>query len=201
MMYEFRIRAKDIPSLNKMIVDAAAAIQGGTTPEISKEVVATKVAFPEIPACAVATPSVEVDSTGAPWNPAIHSSSRKKKKDGTWTLRRNSQADADGTESDEVAATPSLPTMPGVPSLPAMPMPSLPPLPQVDGVYSLATFKSNFPNIVADLVNQGKLTREYSKMLCQHFNIAELHMITQDDAKLRSVFETFVKLDWVKSAE
>lgn len=57
-----------------------------------------------------AAAAVDTDSTGAEWNPELHSSSRAKVADGTWKKRRNSGA-----------AQPAVPTPPAPPAPPAAP--------------------------------------------------------------------------------
>lgn len=58
------------------------------------------------------TPAVEMDSTGAEWNPELHASTKAKNQDGTWKKRRGA---GKAEDAPEPPATPSLPPLPPAP--------------------------------------------------------------------------------------
>lgn len=222
MLYEFRIRAKDMASLHSMILEAAENIKGGQTGKVYSEQPAVgHTAFPALPDCAVAQPmpiaqatqsaQPELDSAGVPWNPNFHTSTKAKKADGTWKARR-------GTGKDEApAAVPQAPVAPApMPTVPvAMPPfaempPAAPPLsvvpaapapmpapPGLPSAYTLETFKGNFVNLMADLVNKGKINQEYISRLKQHFNLKEIEDIVKNDIQTKELFDLLVSIGFV----
>jgi hypothetical protein len=223
MMYEFRIRAKDMASLHQMILEAADNIKGGSmgkvynqTPAVGHTVFPTTLpAFPEADA-APSTPSVEqdpdVDTAGVPYNPAIHSATRAKKADGTWKARRGANKDEAPVVAASPAAAPTLapppvPTshvpMPAFPEMPATPpLAALPPLPQpqalpTNGVYTFESFKANLVLLIADLVNKGKITQQYVGQLNQHFGTREIAEVVHKDAQARELYELFAQLEFI----
>lgn len=80
------------------------------------------------PLGAGSTASSDVDSKGVPYNPAIHSSSKAKNKDGTWRTRRNLDAKVAEVETNSRA-----PKSDGSAPPPFPPMAALPQFAQAPG--------------------------------------------------------------------
>lgn len=59
--------------------------------------------------------------------------------------------------------------------------------------HSYATFKANFTMVLAQLVNDGKITQEYIKSLKDHFGVKEVWNILASEKQCIEVFETFGK--------
>ena len=73
------------------------------------------------------TPAVEMDSTGAEWNPELHASTKARNQDGTWKKRRGAGKAEDAPEPPAAA--------PGLPPLP--PAPPTAPLVTMNDIYAL----------------------------------------------------------------
>lgn len=58
-------------------------------------------------------------------------------------------------------------------------------------VHSYATFKENLPNIVAQLINEGKLTQEYIAKLCTYFNIKHIWNVLASEAQCLELYNSF----------
>jgi len=86
--------------------------------------------------------------------------------------------------------TPSVPSM--VPQPTASVAPPLPAAPEpVTFSHSVETFRSKFLVTLAELVNQGKLTKPYVQQLCQFFQVDEIHKI--NDQQKDQLFDQFVQ--------
>ena len=83
------------------------------------------------------TPAVEMDSTGAGWNPELHASTKAKNQDGTWKKRRGAGKAEDAPELPSLPPGGQVP--PSVPDAPP-PLPPTPPavpLVTMNDIYAL----------------------------------------------------------------
>lgn len=80
--------------------------------------------------------SLDVDSTGAEWNPELHASTKAKNQDGAWKKRRGAgKAGNDGEDSDMQSVHAANAAAPSLPPLP--PAPPAAPLVTMNDIYAL----------------------------------------------------------------
>lgn len=117
----------------KLLTDAPLAYQGSVTGTGAIETPPQNIPKSEL------TPAVEMDSTGAEWNPELHASTKTKNSDGTWKKRRGAG------KAEDVPELPSLPpggqVPPSVPDAPPPLPPATPaaPLVTMNDIYALIT--------------------------------------------------------------
>ena len=135
--------------------------------------------------------SVELDKNGLPWDERIHSGSRKKNADGSWSKRKNvddatrSKVEAE-LRATMAGGTPAAaePTPPPVaPAAPVAPpaAPTLAPpgnLPPIPGAAQPDPAYSSFVQFIAqnthsDTNPAGRLTDEWVKTVLAHYGVAE----------------------------
>lgn len=114
---------------------------GGTPLDMQPATVASGAAVVPVgpPVSAAQTPSSELDATGLPWDPRIHSSTKSKNADNTWRAKRGTDEIRPAIEAQlrAAVAAPSAPAGTAVPPAPAtVPLP--PPLPAPPAPSSVA---------------------------------------------------------------
>lgn len=100
----------------------------------------------------VATASIEVDSTGAEWDPELHASTKAKNQDGTWKKRRGAGKAEDAPEP-----------------------PALPPLPPTDPAATLVTM-----NDIYALITNGKAVLNDVIAAAQAMGFADVGAFSRD---------------------
>lgn len=68
---------------------------------------------------------------------------------------------------------------------------------QAKPAYDLASFKKNFAMIMANLITEGKINREYITQLNGHFGLKEIWDITKDDAKTSELLNGFATAGFI----
>lgn len=154
----------------------------------------------------------ELDADNLPWDARIHASSREKKNDGTWRVRRNldkavlAQVTAElvskrAAVQQPVQAQAPVQTQASVsqpvqaqapvtqPVQQAQPPIVQPPMQNVG--HTVETFKANFAMVLAELINTGKINQEYVQQLCTFFQNPQLWSIT--DQQKEQLFYTWVQ--------
>ena len=58
--------------------------------------------------------------------------------------------------------------------------------------HSLATFTANLPLVLTSLINEGKITKEYTAELCTHFGVDAIWEIASDADKCTNLFDFLV---------
>ena len=147
---------------------------------------------------------VETDSTGAAWDPTIHSSSKVKTSHGVWKKRRGGEATnvvkptgglsaplADAPAN--VAAIQRAEVQNAVPEFAQGPAP----IGMAPNMYNVDSFGKNLQMIIVRLVNEKKISREYLQTLNQHFQVVNLWDVNKDPAKLKSLFDSFVEWQFI----
>lgn len=146
---------------------------------------------------------VDLDSAGVPWNAKIHSSSKKKVKNGTWKVARgvedaeveaynlrfrNSQPAVRDVAPITVVSPAPVQTAPTavVTATPAAAPVALPPMPTMNSGHTLDSFKAGFPVILSGLLTEKKISQDYVNQLKTFFGVTEIWNIT--DAQKESVF-------------
>lgn len=186
-------------------------------PEYTEEIAADEEGMEEVESpFANSAPSVagEVDSEGLPWDARIHASSKEKKADGTWRTRRNldkavaAQIKAELLTNRQpvqqpvaqveapVVAQQSLPVTQPVVQVEApvaqVQQPVMQaPIPMQNSGHTLDSFKAQFPMVLNDLFQQGKINQEYVNMLNAHFQTTQLWSI--NDEQKAALFDTWVQ--------
>jgi hypothetical protein len=103
----------------------------------------------------------EVDSTGQPWDPTIHSEGKSRTNDGRWRLKRGVK-NSPAPQVPAVAPAPPVPVVqPEIPDIPAAPLaPPPPPPPPVPAAAPALPLGSIAIGEVVKLLTSGKVTRE-----------------------------------------
>lgn len=76
--------------------------------------------------------------------------------------------------------------------------PPLPPLDVTTAMHTAVTFKQHLVQVLADLVNQGKLTPEYIAALNRHFGVDQIYQVNEQQAS--ELFEQLVGGGLLKKA-
>lgn len=111
----------------------------------------------------------EVDSAGAPFDPNIHSSSRKKNSDGTWKKRRGGPAGA--APAANVPPPPAVAVATAPPPPPAAPAAVPPPPPP--GIPGVLSYRELVAKCFA-ATQAGKLTNDKIVELCRQAGAPDL---------------------------
>jgi hypothetical protein len=157
------------------------------------------------------------DSAGMLWDARIHSSSKEFVKDGTWRYRRNldseyrKQIEAEilGTTPPTVAVgRPTPEVTPAVAPLQPerlnTPPPISTPMSPVFGnkyAHTLETFQQNLVSVVANLINDQKITREYVKSLNDYFKVNELYEIFSNPLQVKELYDNFVDIGLIERVQ
>jgi len=158
----------------------------------------------------------EVDSEGIPWDARIHSNGKTKIANGTWKKKKGADEnlvyqvknELRNRVASQAPVQPIQPTAPVAPTVlnvpvapfaPAAPVvvPQAPVLPQMNqNGHTFATFKSNFPHIIATHVQLGKIDQNYINGLKTYFGIGEIWQA--NDTQINEVFDQFVQYGFVQ---
>jgi hypothetical protein len=120
----------------------------------------------------------DVDAEGIPWDKRIHASSKTKKADGTWKLRRGVDKDLVGKVKIELAGgtTTEAPVVEAAAPVTAPPLPAM----NVGNAHTLESFTKQFPLIVANLISEGKLTQQYLNELKLFYKVDEIWDVNEE---------------------
>ena len=127
---------------------------------------------PTSPAEPTPVAQAQVDITGAPYDPAIHSSKRTLNADGSWRLKRASGA-----------ARPAEPVAAPVPPVPPVPTPPEPPAPSVPAVPLAPTY-SQLAERIARHFAANRLTLDGMNNLLKGFGLTALPQLNSAHAHL-----------------
>lgn len=170
--------------------------------------------------------SGELDVRGLPWDKRIHAKTRTKNKDGSWKNLRGVDKDLLSQIEAELASTtrtqqpvqvaapppvfqeaptqtelPSVPELPLAapiaPAAPVLPVPAAIPVPQSG--HTLETFKDQMIIVIANLVEEGKLTQEYVNQLKGHFGVDDLWALSDDQKE--EMFNSFASHGLIQRAQ
>lgn len=195
------------------------------------EIPAIPVVAPVIPSSVTKqTATGDRDSKGFPWDGRIHSSSKSFNKDGIWRLVRKvdgavlAQVENElrngGAEPKVFTAPPTpLATMPVevpvfssaptiapvildtpikvAPTYENIPMPTN----AVRPAHSLITFKNNLMILIAQLINEGKITHEWVEQVKQHFGVKEIWNILHSEKQCIELFNAFIQHEFITEVE
>jgi hypothetical protein len=67
--------------------------------------------------------------------------------------------------------------------------------------HTLATFKNNLTELLAQFINEGKINQEYVKSLCDYFKIKDIWNVLASERQCMELFDVFVKADFVTRIE
>lgn len=111
-------------------------------------------AAPSLPANSASVLSVDVDKQGLPWDERIHSSSKAKKGDGTWKIKRGLEAGVAERITAELIAAKLPPSVSLTPTVAGLGNPA--PLTGTEGV--LPVFATSVPNVAGTVTPQSDAT-------------------------------------------
>lgn len=57
--------------------------------------------------------------------------------------------------------------------------------------HTLETFQNNLTNVLAQLINEKKITKEYIESLCKHFNVKYIWNVLGSATQIRELYESF----------
>lgn len=149
----------------------------------------------------------QADTNGFMWDERIHSSSKQMTTKGTWRYRRNLEpeyikqieAELRGTAPQvgrstivEQVVTPLQTTPVAIPATPAIPV-STPMAPVFSNKYAhtFDSFHKNLVTVLANLINDGKITREYVTVLNGYFKVGELYEIFTNQEQVKELYDNF----------
>jgi len=196
-LHTVTVKANTLPELKSKVFDLYKEMEtyGNNGVAETLEAPQEKNVFEDVaPAATVATPNApveetpvydtttvnaapattgDVDAEGIPWDKRIHASSKTKKADGTWKLRRGVDKDLVGKVKIELAG--------GTTTEAAAPV-TAPPLPamNVGNAHTLESFTKQFPLIVANLISEGKLTQQYLNELKLFYKVDEIWDVNEE---------------------
>lgn len=145
----------------------------------------------------LASKESDVDSKGIAYDPAIHTSTKKKNQDGTWKLKPgqgNKKVDV-AEKIVEQSATIEIPKI-VEPTIPEFTQGSAA-IGQIASGHTIESFKKNLPMIMMKLVTEGKMTREYMNELNSYFNVVNLWDVAQDEEKLKQLYKLFIDYQFI----
>ena len=122
----------------------------------------------------------EVDKYGTPWDANIHSANKTFTADGSWRTRRNIDKAAVAAVVTKVKKEVESKYSPV--DIPV----------DTRAHHTVESFAKNINLILSSLINEGKITRDYIKTLCDHFQVNHIWEITKDPQKCSSLFDYFV---------
>lgn len=67
--------------------------------------------------------------------------------------------------------------------------------------HSINTFKANFMEVIAKLIEDKKIDQAYIQQLCQYFQIKEIWNVLGDELKLYQLFDVFVQAGFFTKVE
>lgn len=176
-------------------------------------------------------PGVELDSAGMPHDPRIHSDAKTKLKNGLWRLKKNLEPEVFEkvtkeitTPNDPVVIPPPPPPTVAVeipkevqtvqqpvatPQQTASPASLLEekkydaiPIPTVGKpAHTCASFSEHLMSIIADLINQGKITQDYIEQLKTYFGIKEIWNVRKSGKQTQELYETFAKCGFITAVD
>jgi hypothetical protein len=148
-----------------------------------------------------------LDSKGTPYDPAIHTSTKAKKNDGTWKLKPGGGApkveDKPVVEQAEEVGPELAPVVQDKPKTVQDVVAhenAGPPIGRAPSMHNYESFKTNLMNIVVVLINDRKITREYMQDLNTYFGVTNLWDVKQDDAKCQQLFKLFLDYQFIMGA-
>lgn len=162
----------------------------------------------------------EVDVKGMPHLLEIHSANKSKNLDGSWRYKRGvDDATIAAIESQYKGATPAPapvapPILPPAVTLPPLAQPVAPPqvfapvvvappvevaapaptpMASITPAHTLATFKNNLTELLAQFINEGKINQEYIASLCAYFEVKDIWNVLASEKKCIELYESFIK--------
>lgn len=147
----------------------------------------------------------ELDTKGVAWDPAIHTSTKARKNDGSWKLRPGGAAPK---AVETPAETPQAQWQPATTeaSKPATVQEVVtheeagPAIGRAPSMHNYDSFKSNLMTIVVRLINENKITRDYMKDLNAYFQVSNLWDVKNDNVKCKQLFDLFVQYQFIMGA-
>ena len=161
---------------------------------------------------AAVSPNVDVikDSNGFIWEANIHASNKTLNKNGTWrykrgvdeeTIKKYEQSNVNPPPVNPPPVNPPLvgsvhPPRQVVEAVIVKPVEqtyeniTIPP--GVRSAHSLITFKNNLTSILAQLINENKITQEYIAQLQEYFEVKHIWSITDTESQAIELFDLFV---------
>jgi hypothetical protein len=167
---------------------------------------------------------VTVDVTGTPWNPEMHSSSKKMNADGSWKKKKNF------TGAETAAPVASAPQAVQAAPLVAPPAPTVQvavpqfapqvaqpaPQPQVQAVaqptyqniptipqsnerpaLDYQSFKNDLPMTMTRLISSGQVKQDYVDQLNKYFGIQQIYNVLGDERKCMELFDVLCKQGFI----
>lgn len=178
---------------------------------------------PTVPLTIVPT-GVAVDVTGVPWNPNLHSGSRKMNADGSWKKKKNFGGET--TEVTPVApvvaqpvtplVTPPAPTVavappqfaqqssqPIVVTQPAVveqpTYQNIPTIPQSNERPALdyQSFKNDLPMVMTRLISSGQIKQNYVDDLLKYFGIQQFYQVLGSEKHCIDLFNVLAQQGFI----
>lgn len=185
--------------MNKQNIDAlAAAIAAGIVAYLATETVDEEaVNDTDVTGQLDTDVTGQLDSAGFPWDERIHSSTKSKKDDGTWTARRGAKNLVASVEAELRAkgfgvAAPAAPVAPAAPAAPAAPvMPALN-IPAPAAAPAPATEYSKLCDLIASnsAANGGRLNDAWVTQLFTDNGVpGGLPSLANDEARSKVFFD------------
>jgi hypothetical protein len=141
----------------------------------------------------------ELDSKGTPWDPAIHTSTKAKKNDGTWKNRPGGGSSVK-TEQPSLKQEPVEEVKPATVQEVVAHEDSQPAIGRAPSMHNYDSFKANLMTIVVKLINENKITRDYMKDLNAYFQVSNLWDVKNDEEKCQQLFRLFIDYQFIMGA-